>query len=197
MYNPFDLIDISINNKPISGRPVLFDSEIVNYDSMVNAFGTIVKPTRLSTTCPDCGQGLLIDVVFDNPPFSLKTNCYLCNPVKVEEVIVINPVTENKIRVEELDPSINKVVSSSESTTVAERMEIEKTKKKKSKKKKPKKKSELEVKINDPEKEYKKDVEWNMEEHTYEKREEVVEESLEDLLAEEEVENFEDDDLVE
>ena len=100
-----------------------------------------------------------------------------------------------KIKIEELDPSITSAFEQdSLSSTVAERIESEKKKpKKKNKNKKPKDKKGP--------KDYKKDVEWNMEKQTYEKIKddgEIIEESLEDLLDEDiEANEFADDDMVE
>lgn len=80
-YNPYDLINILINDKPMVARPYAFDSDIVNQKTMRNAFGNFVKPTKASTSCPDCGQGIDLDLILEDPPFGIiRHQCKLCHP---------------------------------------------------------------------------------------------------------------------
>lgn len=105
-YNPYGLIDILINGKPITARPYVFDSEVANQKTMRNAFGNFVKPIRASTSCPDCGQGM--DVQFDfksDPPFELvEFTCKTCYP-DLPPLIdpFLNPVKTYKILPSDID----------------------------------------------------------------------------------------------
>lgn len=133
MYNPYDLVKMTVNNKEIFGRPIALDSDVVNNNDLTNAFGNIVKPTKLSTVCPDCGQGLEFDVILDIPPFStVNRRCYICSP---ETAIVsadpfMNPVADGRISEFDLDPLLHdpsQQVVSEEESSVADRFKVETT----------------------------------------------------------------------
>lgn len=119
-YNRYDLVNLVINGQDMVGRPIEFDSDAVG-DTMLNAFGSYVKPTKASTCCPDCGNGIVapLDDIGD-PPFKIiSLNCPECNPDQesVSEPFV-NPFSES-----ELDPLIvNKDTDDDDSTTVSERI---------------------------------------------------------------------------
>lgn len=150
MYNPFDLVSMTINKKPIYGRPVELDSEITDHKNMKNAFGVIVKPSKLSTTCPDCGQGLILDVVLSDPPFSYDTNCMICKPKVDIPPVFSNPVESNRVSEQDLDASLVDARQHIEvSTTVEERLE----------KKAKKAKKKVKAKKKDKEKEKRQEVE--------------------------------------
>lgn len=110
-YNPYDLVPLLINGKPITGRPYEFDSQAVNQKKMTNAFGAYVKPTKVATVCPDCAQGLLIDVKLGEPPFSpFSTLCYLCRPAPPPlPDPFINPVKTGRVPAVELDPLLQEL----------------------------------------------------------------------------------------
>lgn len=126
MYNPYDLLTIVINGEQTYGRPIEFDSEVKNFDTMENAFGCLVKPTKYSTTCPHCGAGLILDVLFDyEPPFrSVVDRCPICRPDdKIAFDPFVNPIENRRITKEDLDA----VITESDAievpqTTVADRM---------------------------------------------------------------------------
>lgn len=144
MYNPYDLVPLLINGKQIYGRPIELDSVIVNHTKITNGFGSLVKPSKLSTTCPDCGQGLMLDVKLSEPPFFYSTDCYICRPTKPENTIFVNPLIDS-IGHDELDPLMNVKIEPNITTTVAERNE----EKQRLKKKKKKANSKHESKKND------------------------------------------------
>lgn len=125
-YNPYDLITLIINDMEIYGRPFEFDSEVVDQIEMTNSEGNLVKPTKLSTICPDCGQGLEIEVELNGPPFgAVETICPYCNP-EPEPIPdpFINPLDTGRIEAHNLDPLLYDLDSkqSDDGLTVAERM---------------------------------------------------------------------------
>lgn len=127
-YNPYDLVELVINGKPIVGRPIEFDSAVVNNNTMKNAFGTIVKPVKVSTVCPDCGHGMVVNVAFGDPPFDpVPTHCERCQPDWNKQLVVdpfINPVATGRVDSNELDPLLypSSVKLQDDNLTVAERM---------------------------------------------------------------------------
>jgi hypothetical protein len=108
-YNPYELVKLIINGTPIDGRPIQFDSEPVNQKTMMNAFGTFVKPSRVITVCPDCGQGLTIDLKLPDPPFPpVKYSCPRCRPKPAPLVDpFIDPLATGRVSVAELDPLLH------------------------------------------------------------------------------------------
>lgn len=109
MYNPYDLVPMVINGVEIFGRPIEFDSPIADYNKMENAFGNVVKPSKLSTVCPNCGQGLVVHVKLMDPPFQpIHYSCEHCIPP--EPVIndpFNNPIESGRIPASELDPLLH------------------------------------------------------------------------------------------
>lgn len=129
-YSPYDLVPLILNGCPTYGRPTAFDSDVTNQMKMTNAFGKYVKPTQISTTCHDCGQGFVIDIKLSDPPFSpYVCSCPICkiDPPPIPDPF-INPVTSERISINDLDPLLydiqNPVVHT---TTVAERIKSEKS----------------------------------------------------------------------
>lgn len=147
-YNPYDLVLLIVNGRQMYGRPVSFDSDVVDQKHMKNAFGKYVKPTQISSTCPDCGQGFIIDVKLSEPPFSAyQCLCPVCKPSPPPMLDpFINPVTTNRISVNELDPILHNITDPIPATvlTVADRMKLEKPKP--NKQEKPKKSDKQESK---------------------------------------------------
>lgn len=128
-YNPYNLVAMSINGTEIYGRPMEFDSEIVDFQKMINAFGYSVKPSKLSTICPSCGQGLEVVVSLPDPPFPVvEYTCQYCNPsiTSISEPFN-NPIETGRISQHELDPllyDLSKKLQPSEQS-VAERLSFE------------------------------------------------------------------------
>lgn len=162
-YNPYDLVYINLNGHHTFGRPVTFDSEIVDHFNLKNASGKYIKPTQISTTCPDCGQGFILDVYLKEPPFDeYECSCPYCSIVPIMPDPFINPIIANKIELNELDPllhNINKPLTLS--STVSDRTNVETiemhpdiyinpSKKCKKKKKKPEKSVKQEQKPEQP-----------------------------------------------
>jgi len=109
MYNPYDLVPMVINGVEIFGRPIEFDTPIADHNTMENAFGNIVKPSKLSTVCPNCGQGLVVHVKLMDPPFQpVHYSCEHCIPP--EPVIndpFNNPIESGRVPASELDPLLH------------------------------------------------------------------------------------------
>jgi len=105
MYNPYDLIELRINGHELYGRPVEFDTEPVDMHTMLNKAGDILRPTKITSTCPDCGQGLQYDIKVGDPPYLLELDCYLCR-VKEQPQIdpFINPIEDGRIKESDIDP---------------------------------------------------------------------------------------------
>lgn len=107
-YNPYALIDLLINGKSATGRPIAFDSDVVDQRSMTNGFGKLVKPSKAVSTCPDCGHAIEIDLNFTDPPFPVIIyDCQRCRPPQVKPALVdpfVNPVASGRIKPAELDP---------------------------------------------------------------------------------------------
>lgn len=109
-YNPYDMVPMIINGKEMNGRPFEFDSEIDNSFDMTNAFGNYVKPTKISTCCPDCGDGMEIKVsLLDDPPFDpIEANCQKCYPDRPDVVDpFMNPIESDRVAGYELDPLLH------------------------------------------------------------------------------------------
>jgi len=125
-YNPFDLISLIINGHDCYGRPIAFDSDIVNQETSKNSFDKYVKPIQISTTCPDCGQGLILDVRLSDPPFAIHIcNCPLCRPIPPPMLNPFtNPIISSRISENELDPLLHNInsVQPDINTTVSQRI---------------------------------------------------------------------------
>ena len=107
MYNPYDMIPMVVNGEETVGRPVEFDSQITDFETMENAFGNAVKPSKVTTTCPRCGQGLEVFIKLLDPPFSpVHYNCEYCTPVEPEihHDPFSNPIETGRMSSQELDP---------------------------------------------------------------------------------------------
>ena len=148
-----------INGQEMMGRPVEFDSEVVNNMTMKNADDEFVVPTKVTLCCPDCGQGLEFELILEHPPFPvIKEICYNCEeppPPQIDPFM--DPVKEGRIPEHELDPLLHnpeKQIIDSVDSSVAERYqfktaesetgmepleELKESPKKAVKKKKPKK----------------------------------------------------------
>lgn len=127
-YNPYDLLSLRINGKPIDGRPFAFDSDVADQLKMTNAAGVYVKPVKVTTVCPDCGQGLIFDVSLGDPPFPvIERVCEYCHPVPPPMADpFVNPLAERIIPVADLDPLARDVAAplSVKQSTVAERLRL-------------------------------------------------------------------------
>lgn len=112
-YNPYDILEISINGNKIHARPFQFDSEPSNYHTLENKEGRIIRPTKLASICPDCGQGLEIDIDLQDAPEGwhqvptyLSFNCYLCNANEARQIQdpFFNPIEDGRIEEKDIDP---------------------------------------------------------------------------------------------
>jgi hypothetical protein len=121
-YNPYDLVQVSINGELLYARPVEFSSDIVDNNKMTNAFGAIVKPVKIAVTCPKCGSGLIVDVSLPHPPFGVcSLACVVCEPPleKMEDPF-INPVRSKTISLNDYDKSMHNFRDSIIGETVVE-----------------------------------------------------------------------------
>lgn len=128
-YNPYDLVNIKLNSHLTYGRPVEFSSQIVDQKKLTDAFGKVVKPTKISTTCSDCGQGFTLDVDLGDPPFAVPAiNCPVCKPeVMVPKDPFIDPVEVGLIKEHQINPSVADVEKELQKveSTVADRISVE------------------------------------------------------------------------
>lgn len=129
-HNPYDLIPTRVNGQELTSRPIEFDSEVVDNQNMTNAHGNLITPIKVSTVCPDCGQGLEYDVTLGSPPWSLDVICYHCNPAPPPSADpFMNPVEDGRIGEHELDPLLHdpnqQVVGGEDESSVADRMGLE------------------------------------------------------------------------
>ncbi len=108
-YNPYDLVPLLINGKPMQGRPFEMDSDVVNQKKMTNGFGALVKPSKVMTMCPDCSQGLEVDVRLGEPPFEAVVHtCPYCKPAPPPMVDpFVNPVKTGRVPAASLDPILH------------------------------------------------------------------------------------------
>jgi hypothetical protein len=108
-YNPYDLVKLIINGKPIDGRPIAFDSNIINQKTMKNSFGAFVKPIKAVTVCPDCGQGMTVDLRLPDPPFlPVSHSCPQCCPAPPPLIDpFVNPLQTGRVPIAELDPLLH------------------------------------------------------------------------------------------
>ena len=125
------MIPLLINGQNLHGRPIEFDSDVANQKTMENAFGNPVKPTKISTCCPDCGQGLEFDLTLGDPPYSsVEVTCYICNPAAPPPVDpFMNPLEDGRVPGHDLDPLLHNpneqvVVDEDDDTTLADRLEF-------------------------------------------------------------------------
>lgn len=127
-YNPYDLVPLLINGKPITGRPFMMDSDVVDQKTMKNAFGVLVKPSKVMTLCPDCLQGLEVDVKLGEPPFKpVVYSCKYCKPAPAPSVDpFVNPVKTGRVPAQELDPILHDPMKPLAETkgTVADRFQV-------------------------------------------------------------------------
>jgi hypothetical protein len=107
-YNPYDILTISINGKNTYARPTEFDSVASSNNSTKNSFGFYVKPCSVVTTCPDCGQGIILSVKYPDPPFPIMNfECYICESKRSSiKNPFVNPLTSGIIKLEDLNPNI-------------------------------------------------------------------------------------------
>ena len=118
-----------INGQEMMGRPVEFDSEVVNNMTMENADNEFVVPTKVTLCCPDCGQGLEYELMLDQPPFPvIKETCYNCEeppPPQIDPFM--DPVGDGRIPEHELDPLLHdpgKQIIDTIDSSVAERYQF-------------------------------------------------------------------------
>ena len=150
IYNPYDLVPLVINGTEIFGRPFEFDSEVTDNVNMKNAFGNYVLPTKLSTCCPDCGDGIELAVNMTNPPFmALEVNCPSCRP-ELQTIVdpFMNPIKSDRVREHELDPLLHNPDEQIklDDTTVKDRLKLNESEVKTEVKQEAKPETKLEVK---------------------------------------------------
>lgn len=104
-YNPYDLIRIRINGQPTYGRPTQLDSTIVNQKTITNEFGKIVKPSRIVSTCVQCGHSVDATIRLNDPPFDIvDIICSRCKPpIDVFHDPFLNPLNSGRIAPSHLD----------------------------------------------------------------------------------------------
>ncbi len=91
------------------GRPFEFDSNVVDQKNMKNAFGSYVKPIKITSICPDCGSGLHINVKLADPPFSpVPYTCPYCKPAPPPLIDpFVNPLSTGRVPLVDLNPFLH------------------------------------------------------------------------------------------
>lgn len=89
MNNPYDLIKIKINEQEIYARPVAFDSVPVNTHTLLNKDGNMIRPTMVSSICPDCGQGLEVNISKEQLLEEISVVCHIC--INKEQEVIKRP----------------------------------------------------------------------------------------------------------
>ncbi len=124
-YNPYLPIDVMVNGSVISARPYEFDSDVADQMDMTNAKGEYVKPSKVSTCCPDCGCGLEFDVILPDPPFPMiEFDCYNCNIKVPMSDPFIHPVNDARVSENMLDPLYSDKPLAEVMSSVADRFDI-------------------------------------------------------------------------
>jgi len=62
--NPFSLVEIVVGGAAVYGRPVEWNKEIIDSEGHIDD-GSIAKVTMLETVCPQCGQMVLFNTIYD------------------------------------------------------------------------------------------------------------------------------------
>lgn len=95
MSSPYDMVEARVltgNGKMTTlMRPYQFDSEPVNMDTLKNHFGHVIRPTKLTASCPNCGNLLDVEVSTD-----MTYKCFECFKEprkKVFSPFVIDPLS--------------------------------------------------------------------------------------------------------
>lgn len=95
MSSPYDLIEsVMLTAKgpmKVMMRPYRFDSDPVDLNTLKNAFGYVIKPTQLSSSCPHCG--VMVDVPFNNDMTYRCIDCYKEPKRKIVVPFVADPLT--------------------------------------------------------------------------------------------------------
>lgn len=96
MSSPYDMVEARVltgNGKMTTlMRPYLFDSEPVNMDTLKNHFGYVIRPTKLTASCPNCGNLLDVDVTTDLTYKCLE--CYKEPKRKIINPFVVDPLSD-------------------------------------------------------------------------------------------------------
>jgi len=104
-YNPYDLLDVSINGQRTHARVLALDSDIVDQVKSTNQKGYYVVPKDIITMCPNCACPLQMTVDLPQPPFPVVTfNCSNCHPELEPETALVDPFTSGRITLNELCP---------------------------------------------------------------------------------------------
>lgn len=86
MSNPFNMIDGTIQGRPVTLRPVQFDDHEYNKD-FIRANGQLIRPTMAVTTCPVCSQlveqPIGVDVDLSK---TMRVHCVTCEPAIVTPI---------------------------------------------------------------------------------------------------------------
>jgi len=123
MHNPYSLVPLKVNGKPIDGRPVAWDREIEDHANLRGAGGEEVRPTVVHTLCPDCSAFVEVSIAEGT-----ELDCPSCRP-KVEAVApppppdpFINPFESGIINFDEMNLDLISMLGDIPTDTVADRL---------------------------------------------------------------------------
>lgn len=95
MNSPYDMVKARMKTAKgimeVYMRPFQFDSEPVDLNTMKNAFGFVIRPTRLSSSCPHCG--CLVDVEATTNLLYTCGECYKEPKRPVFIPFVVDPIS--------------------------------------------------------------------------------------------------------
>lgn len=127
--NPYDLVDLVVNNLPVKARPFVFSGDMVDSVAMTDASGALVRPVRCVAQCPECGDCLEVDLaVGGSRPVVIKcTSVIACRFHRSEPVFdpFFNPVAEGLLVLSESEVDVitpSNLPQIPEATTVAKRL---------------------------------------------------------------------------
>lgn len=110
--SPYDHIIIEVNDKEVLARPLEWDSEQANSNTLLNQSGESIKPTKAHAQCPECYCELLIplngcDGSYNKRKFKCSeiTSCSRHMVIEMPDPFW-NPVDEKLIAVDEIDVKV-------------------------------------------------------------------------------------------
>lgn len=111
-YNPYDLLDVTINGQRTHARVLCLDSDIVDQVKSTNANGHFVVPKDIITMCPNCACPIEMTVDLPQPPFPIiEFNCFNCHPELEPETALVDPFAAGRITLIELCPIEEELVT--------------------------------------------------------------------------------------
>lgn len=118
-YNPYDLVEVDIYGVKVYARPFEFSGNIVDHRKSLDAFGELVRPTKVLLTCPACGAGIEYRM-------SGECVCEQCESLRPKPVFpFIDPIRANIMSLSDLiDHAFNPLVGFNKPVDVDKRKAV-------------------------------------------------------------------------